>query len=47
MLRTNDDLIDAISRAIVTVRVPNEIRVTNTDISVSVINPASINKKVR
>jgi hypothetical protein len=41
MRKTNEDLIAAITRAIVTVKVPSEICVRVTEVSVKTINNAS------
>jgi hypothetical protein len=46
MRRTNEDLIAAIIRAMITVRVPREICVRVTDVRVSAINTASTYRKV-
>jgi hypothetical protein len=46
MRNTNEDLTAAIIRAIVTVRVPSEIRVSVTEVRVSAINPASTYRNV-
>jgi hypothetical protein len=46
MRSTNEDLIAAIIRAIVTVSAPREICVSVTDVSVSAINPASTYRNV-
>jgi hypothetical protein len=44
---TNDDLTDAIRSAIATVRVPRDICVRVTEVSVRTINSASTYRKVR
>jgi hypothetical protein len=46
MRNTNEDLIAAIIRAIVTVRAPREICVSVTDVSVSAINTANTYRNV-
>jgi hypothetical protein len=46
MRKTNEDLIAAITRAIVTVRAPREICVSVTDVSVSAINTANTYRNV-
>jgi hypothetical protein len=46
MPNTNEDLIPAIIRAITTVRVPREIRVSVTEVRVSAINPANTYRNV-
>jgi len=47
ILKTKVDLTDAIKRAIATVRVPREICVRTTEISVKVINTATTERSVR
>jgi hypothetical protein len=46
MRNTNEDLIPAIIRAITTVRVPREIRVSVTEVRVSAINPPNTYRNV-